>query len=201
MLTRTSIKTITPAADNCLTAAETWAELKIDGTPSDAAGIAAKLDAAERLVEEFCNRRLMLSTYDFTLSRWPQNGIVLPFSPILSIVSIKYYDSSNVLQTWATTNYHLNVDNEPTLISYVNDVPDVYENRTDAITVQFTTGYSSSATLGTQQAAVPAALKAAILKIVTDLYYFRNDGIKEKVSAWQVFAYPYRVFHFPIEND
>lgn len=201
MLTRTSIKVQTAAAGNSLTAAETYAELKIDGTPSDAAGIAAKLSAAERLVEEFCNRRLMLATFDFTLNRWPSGGIVLPYSPVLSIESIKYYDGSNVQQTWAATNYHLNVDNEPTLISYVNDVPDVYEDRTDAITVQFKAGYSSSATLTTQQAAVPAPLKAAILKIVTDLYYSRNDGIKEKLSAWQVFAFPYRVFHFPIEND
>jgi uncharacterized phiE125 gp8 family phage protein len=200
MSVRTSIKVQTAATGNCITSTEAKLELKVENSTDDAA-ITLKIGAAERLVEEFCNRRLMLSTYDFTLSKFPDGGIVLPFSPVLSIVSIKYYDSANTLQTWASTNYHLNIDNEPTLISYVNDAPDTYENRTDAVTVQFTVGYSSSATLTTQQAAVPYPLKAAILKIVTDLYYNRNDGIKEKLSAWQVYAYPYRVFHYPVEND
>lgn len=200
MLTKTSIKIVTPPQGNCLTATEVKSELKVEVTTDDPA-IDLKLNAAERLVEEYCNRRLMLTTYDFTLSRWPSRGIVLPFSPVLSIVSIKYYDGSNVQQTWAASNYHLNVNHEPTLISYVNDVPGVYENRTDAITVQFTVGYSSNANLVNQQASVPFPLKASILKIVTDLYYNRNDGVREKLSSWQMMAYSYRVFHFPTEND
>lgn len=143
----------------------------------------------------------MLATYNFTLNRWPSNGIVLPFSPVLSIVHIKYYDSTNTQQTWGATNYHYNAAIEPCLISYVNDVPTLYEHRTNAIEIQFTVGYSSDATITTQQSAVPFPIKQSILKIVNDLYYNRNDGIKEKLSAWQMYAYPYRVFHFPIENE
>ena len=195
-----SLKLNAAAADNCLTLAEAKAELRVESSADDSP-IALKLDAAERLVEEYCNRRFMLSTYDFTLSAWPERGITLPLSPVVSIVSVKYYDSSNVQQTWASTNYHYNADSDPTLISYVNDTPAVYDNRTDAITVQFKVGYSSSETTATQQAAVPPPLKQAILKVLTDIYYNRGDGVREKMSAWQTFAYPYRVFHFPVEND
>lgn len=195
----TSIKIYTAAADNCLTLTEVKSELRVEQSEEDTL-IALRLDAAERLVEEYCNRRLMLATYDFTLSGWPQRGITLPFSPVVSVDSIKYYDGSNVQQTWASTNYHYNADAEPLLISYVNDVPDLYENRTDLVTVRFKVGYSSSETTATQQAAVPGGLKQAILKLITDLHYHRDDGVKEKMTTWQMFAYPYRVFHFPNEN-
>lgn len=200
MLTQTSLSLYLAPADNCLTATEVKAELKVEHSADDNP-IALKLDVAERLVEEYTNRRLMLATYDFILSRWPIEGIVLPVSPIVSVDSIKYYDGDNVEQTWASSNYFYQLNAEPCRINYVNDVPTLYESRSDAITVRFKVGYSSSATLATQQAAVPPPIKAAILKIVTDLYFNRNDGVREKLTSWQVLAYPYRVFHFPNEND
>ena len=196
----TSIAVYTAPSDNCLTSTEVKADLKVE-TSADDTPIAAKLDAAERAVEEYCNRRLMLATYDLTLSGWPSRGIVLPFSPVISVDSVKYYDDTNALQTWASTNYKVNASAEPCRINYVSDVPTLYDDRDDAIVIRFKVGYSSSATLATQQAAVPPPLKAAILKLVQDLYYFRADTVKEKMSSWQMLAYPYRVFHAPTEND
>lgn len=197
---KTTLTVTTAASDNCLTSSEVKAELKVETSDEDSV-LAMKLDAAERLVEEYCNRRLMKTVLAFTLDGWPSGGIVLPVNPIVSITSVKYYDTSNVQQTWDTANYHYNVNEEPCIIRYVNDVPSLYDDRSDKVQVAFTVGYSSSDTVATQQAAVPPMLKQAILKLVGDLHIVRADSVREKFTAWQVYAYPYRVFHHPTEND
>ena len=160
-----------------------------------------QLDAAEAMVEAYCNRRLMKTVLSFKLSAFPSGGIVLPFSPVISVDSITYYDSANSLQTWNSSNYTVNLAAEPCRIEYVNDSPGTYDSRQDAVIVAFTVGYSSSATLVTAQAAVPGAIKQAILRLVGDLYAVRQDQVREKFTSWMQFAYPYRVFHYPTEND
>ena len=195
----TSITTYTAPADNCLTLTEVKDYLKVE-TSAEEALIASLLDAAESVVEAYCNRKLMKGVYDFTLKDFPAYGIVLPFSPVVSITSITYYDSNNSLQTWASSNYMVNVNSEPTRISYINDYPDVYEDRDDAVIVRFTVGYSSSSTTATQQAAVPGALKMAILRYIGDLYAIRQDQVREKFTSWMQLTYPFRVFHYPNEN-
>jgi uncharacterized phiE125 gp8 family phage protein len=143
----------------------------------------------------------MKTVLDFTLSDWPAGGITLPVSPVISVDSIKYYDGSNVQQTWAATNYYYNASVEPCIIQYVNDTPLLRDNRMDAITIRFTVGYSNESSTATQQAAVPDGLKQAIVKIAGDLYHTRHDAVRERFTAWQMMAYPYRVFHPPTANE
>jgi uncharacterized phiE125 gp8 family phage protein len=183
-----------------MTVATLKSELKVEVSTDDTI-LGYKLAAAERFVEEYTNRRLMKAVYDLTLSDWPAGGITLPFSPVLSIDSIKYYDGDNTLQTWAATNYYYNVNQEPCMIYYVNATPSLRDNRQDCITVRFTVGYSSAAETATQQAAVPDGIKQAIVKIAGDLYHTRHDAVRERFTAWQMMAYPYRVFHMPNSNE
>lgn len=195
----TSLTTYTAASDNSLTLAEAKADLKVDQS-TDESLIALKLDAAERAVEEYTNRRFMKTVLDFTLSGFPEGGIVLPVSPVISVDSVKYYDGDNVQQTWAATNYWYNVSSNPTVIQY-DSPPSVRDNRTDVVTVRFTVGYSNEAATATQQAAVPPPLKQAVLHLLNDLYYARQDAVRERFTAWKMQAYPYRVFHYAQEND
>ena len=195
-----SITVATAAAGNCMTVATLKSELKIEVSTDDTI-LATKLAAAERMIEEYTNRRLMKTVYDLTLSDWPAGGITIPYSPVLSIDSIKYYDANNVQQTWAATNYFYNASSEPCCIQYYDSTPSIRDKRTDVITVRFTVGYSSSETLATAQAAVPGMLHQAIVQMAGDLYFTRQDAVREKFTSWKMMAYPYRVFLMPNANE
>jgi uncharacterized phiE125 gp8 family phage protein len=128
------------------------------------------------------------------LTSFPENGIVLPFSPVTAITSVKYYDTSNSLQTWAATNYHYNLYEEPCVIRYVDSAPSTYTDRSDAVVIRFTAGYADAA-------AVPAPLIQAIKLLLADLYENRTDVPREMFTAWMRRAYPYKIFHEPEENQ
>ena len=193
-----SVTTYISPADNCLTLTEVKSYLKVDQSAEDSL-IASQLDAAESLVESYTNRKLMKGVYDLTLDSFPSGGIVLPFSPVISVDSVSYYDESNTLQTW--TNYKVNVSANPTKIEYIDGPPAPYTDRQDKVIVRFTAGYSNSSDTATQQAAAPGQLKMAILRLCGDLYAVRQDQVREKFTSWMQFAYPERVWHFPNEND
>lgn len=188
-----SINITSAAASSSVTTANAKVHLKVEHSADDTY-IDGLVTAAEREVETYTNRIMIATTLDFFLSDFPVNGIVLPFSPVTAITSIKYYDSSNVLQTWAATNYHYNIYEEPTVIRYVDSAPDVYEDRSDAVQIRITVGYANAA-------AIPAPLIQAIKLLMADLYENRTDVPREAFTSWMRRAYPYRVFHSPEENQ
>lgn len=192
---KTSIATKTAAAANLITTAQAVAHLRetSDGSTNDAY-IDLLCTAAQDRIETYTNRRLTDVTYYFYLSDFPDSGIVLPFSPVKGVTSVKYYDSSNVQQTLTNnTDYFYHIYEEPCVIRPVDTWPDVYEDRFDAIVVEFQTGY-------TAPDVCPEALKLAIKVLLTDLYQNRGSQLKERYETWRLLADPYRVFHSTIEN-
>lgn len=183
----------TAAAAASVSTVNAKAHLKVEHSNDDTL-IDGYVTAAEREVEAYTNRTMISTVYDLYLTDFPVNGIVLPFSPVTAIASIKYYDTNNVQQTWASTNYHYNIYEEPTVIRYVDTAPDVYEDRSDAVVIRFTAGYANAA-------AIPAPLVQAIKLLMADLYENRVDVPREAFTAWQRRSYPYRVFHEPHENQ
>lgn len=193
MTKKQSLSIYTAAGSASVSTANAKAHLKVEHSNDDTL-IDGYVQAAEKEVEAFTNRTIISTVYDFTLTEFPANGIVLPVSPVSAIASIKYYDASNTLQTWASSNYHYNVNEEPCIIRYVDSVPDTYEDRSDAVVVRFTAGYANAA-------AIPAPLVQAIKLKLGDYYENRIDAPREMFSAWMRLAYPYRVWHEPFENE
>ena len=150
---------------------------------------------AQEQVEDYCNLDLTAATYDLHLSEFPANGIILPKSPIASITHIKYYDSDNVQQTWAASNYYYNIHETPFKIRYSDsqDSPSVYNNRSDSISVRFVTGYTSPDT-------VPKKLKQAVLIATHDLFETRGDARREAISNWKNLITPEIIHHSTVEN-
>ena len=118
------------------------------------------------------NRRL-------TLRQFPPYKIVLPRPPVQSITSVKYFDSTNTLQTWATDQWtsDLYADSPwvpsklPTEICPVFGVvwPQVYE-RLDAVQVDYVVGYKAAAD-------IPGRLLQAIKLVVGDYYEHREETV------------------------
>lgn len=92
-----------------------------------------------------------------------KNGMTLPKRPVSSITSIQYYDGSNTLQTWSSSNYQLHVND--VRVAYQVTLP-ATASRWDAWTITYKLGYSQDGSL------VPAIAKRAMLLLVG--YYFEN---------------------------
>ena len=180
---RWSIEVATAPASNAVSAAEAKTHLRVSHANDDTY-IANLIKAAEGMVETYTNRRLITGTYDLKQSSWNKR-IILPYSPVVSITYIKYYDASNVEQTLATSEYFYNVSEEPVEINYINSEPSLYDYRNDPITVRFITGYTT----------VPEPLRQAILLLVGDMYENRLDYPRERFSTWKMLCQPYRVFY------
>ena len=188
-----SVNKTAAAASLSVSTADAKSHLKVEHSADDTL-IEAYVAAAQDEVESYTNRVLISSTFVMYLKEFPKYGIVLPFSPVVSITHIKYYDGSNILQTWATSNYHYNIYEEPCVIRYTDSAPDVYEDRSDTVQITFVAGYANAA-------AVPAPLIQATKLLLADLYENRTDVPREAFTSWMRRAYPYRVFHQPQENE
>ena len=190
-----SVQVKTAATSNIVTTAEAKYHLKVDySDATDNTYIDTLCEAAQRTVEAYTNRCLSDTTYYLNLSAFPADGIVLPFSPVKSITSIKYYDADNSQQTWTNTNYFYNIYEEPCRINYVGgSTPGTYEYRKEAVIVEFVCGYTSPAT-------IPAALEHAVKLLITDMYEHRLDAPRERFTTWKMLAYPYKVFSTTYQN-
>lgn len=193
-MAKTAIQLITAATSNALTTAEAKTHLRVDyADTTENTYIDSIIVAAQRLVENYTSRVLNDTTYAYILTSFPVNGIVLPFSPVKSITHVKYYDSDNSQQTLSTDDYMYSIYENPTTLYWIDGTPETYENRFDAVTVQFVLGYTSPATIEDD-------LKEAISLLVKDMYDNRTDAPREKFTAWKALAYKHKVSHSTNEN-
>lgn len=91
--------------------------------------------------------------------------IYLPKRPIASITSVKYYDTSNVQQTLATTVYGLDAASRAVRLKHLQDWPTTVLDRWDTWEITYVCGYASASL-------VPAISKQAMLLLVGK--YFEN---------------------------
>ncbi len=156
----------------------TSAEARLQcGIADDAAGyhdpkLLSLIKAAREKVETDTGRAVIAQTWDYTFDLWPYGleAIYIPKAPVSAITSVKYYDTTNVEQTLATSVYKTFLDREPAEIRLKKSQqwPFLYGEQ-GVITVRFVAGYGAAAT------AVPESLKAAMLLLVSD-WFENRDG-------------------------
>jgi uncharacterized phiE125 gp8 family phage protein len=143
--------------------------------------------SAREKVEGDTSRALMPQTWDFTFDLWPcgLDPIYLPIAPVSSITSLKYYDTSGVQQTLATTVYHATrfLDREPAEIRLKNaqSWPSLY-GEPGAITIRVVCGYANAL-------AVPESLKQA-MKLLISAWHSEQALNEERydslISRWRM---------------
>ena len=117
------------------------------------------IKSARNHVESITSRQLLPATWLLTLPSFPPfnavssvgavnvgaNEIDLPRTPVTSAV-LKYYDTDNLLQTWAAENWQLSGDEVAATISEAegSSWPATY-SREDAVHVEFVAGYGAEA--------------------------------------------------------
>ena len=121
------------------------------------------IEAARLKVETDTGRALINQTWDLSLDCFPTglDAIYIPKSPVSSITHVKYYDTSNVEQTLATSVYKTIIAREPCEIrlKYQQQWPFIYSEAA-VVTVRFVAGY------GATYQSVPDGLRRIMLLLI-----------------------------------
>jgi uncharacterized phiE125 gp8 family phage protein len=157
---------ITAPAELPVTLTEAKEHLRVTVTDEDAL-ILSLMYAATEWAEAFTNRKFITQTWELVLDEFPKEFDV-PNAPLASVTHIKYLDTDDAEQTLASAQYQVDAVSDPGRIVLDPDSswPDI-SDKINAVTVRFVCGYGLAA-------AVPFAIKAAILLIVGHLFENRE---------------------------
>ncbi len=151
-----------------VTSVQLIAQLRL---PSDTAeSLTLYIEAARRHCEGFHNRAYITQTWELQLPAFPISGVTIPHAPLQSVSSVKYLDTSGVLQTLAASVYDVDAVSDPgrLALAYAQVWPSTYEHMA-AVRIRYVAGYGAVA------ADVPANFRQAILMKAVDLYEHRGD--------------------------
>lgn len=89
-------------------------------------------------------------------------GVKLPAGPVRTITHVKYFDENNAEQTLSASNYF--ADRDTLMFKDTFAAPALY-TRPSAVRITYAAGYTT----------LPAALNMAMLRIIKQLYDFRDE--------------------------
>ncbi|MDW3204574.1 MAG: hypothetical protein R8L07_03445 [Alphaproteobacteria bacterium] len=201
-------RTVEPAAA-ILPDARIWDHLRVETSgspaePEDKALIDVYREAATSVLDGadgILGRALITQTWQMKLPSFPckldpihrDRRIVLPLPPLQSVTSITYFDSAGDEQTLATSVYSVltrGMEKGAIVPAYGQSWP-ATRARADAVTVTFVAGYGNSSD------DIPAAIRAAALLLIGDLYEGRTEtevGITvQPTGAVQRLLMPHRI--------
>jgi hypothetical protein len=194
------LRLITPPAAVPVSVDEARAHVSAYGTGNDAI-LSAMIDAAVSHLDGragILGRALIQQTWELSLDEFPRylvpgadfrplnrtlltefSAIRLPLAPLVSVSSVKYIDVNGTQQTLDPATYTVDATSEPGVIvpAYGAMWPATRAVR-NAVTIQFVCGYGTAAT------DVPAALRAAILLMVGDLFENREAVTGDARAAY-----------------
>lgn len=192
-----SLLLVTAPAIEPVTLQQVKDNMRVDIADDDSV-IEPKIRTARELAETFTNRAFLTQTWDLFLDAFPSssNAICLPKPPLQSVTSVKYVDENGVQQTWANTNYTVDIAKEGgQIFPNYNVVYPTTRLERNAVEIRFIAGYGSNAQ------DVPEAIKDAIMMQVGHLYNNREStavGVQvtsiPKADEWLL--YPYRYLRF-----
>ena len=180
---------VTGPATEPLTYSEAKAFLRLNDD-SEQTFVTTLITIARQIVEGQTWRPLISQTWALQFDASELNLFIsnINKAPIISIDSVTYYDVNNALQTLSPTLYETDIYGNPARFR-LKSIPSVYD-RMGALIVNFVCGYTNAA-------AVPQAIKQAMLLIIGHLYENRQDvvtgtQVNEIPMASRYLLEPYR---------
>lgn len=180
---------VTPPGSTPISLTEAKSHLRVDHSDEDT-HIALLINAVTSYLDGYTGilgRCLVSQTWDLYLDEFPSGSIQIPLAPLISVSSVTYTDTSGAPQTVDSNNYTVDSITPPGWV-----VPDsTYSwpstlDAVNAVKVRFVSGYSE----------VPAAIKAAMLLMVADLYENREPVVigqaVNETRAVQTLLAPFR---------
>lgn len=152
-----------------------------DGDTSQDAVIDMLIAALTDHAENKTGRSFVQRSYELLLDCFPWYQINIPQPPLLTIDSVKYYDSANVLQTLSPSLYAVDIYHEPGRLqpAYGEAWPVTY-GVMNAVQIAFTAGYAPGSPTGAAayREALPANLKLWLNARISTLYENREQLIR-----------------------
>jgi uncharacterized phiE125 gp8 family phage protein len=199
-----SLHLITGPAAEPIDLAEAQEHLRAEVGGSDRSLIQTYLQAAREAVEAHTGRRMMLQTWELRLDRfpsaergdWQRPSIVIPAPPLVDVLSVRYTALNGVDTLLASSAYEVVAPSGATAESGSiwpatgTDWPDTPVDGPAAVRVRFRCGYADAAS-------VPAALRAAMLLVLGELYEHREAAQTrrpDEIPAVRRLLDPYRVY-------
>ncbi len=168
-----------------VTLAEALAHLRLDafGSPPehpDDAMILRHIATARAEVERITGRALVQQTLRMAAPEFPCGGdyVELRRPPYISLMSVEYYDSLNVLNTLASSNYYINDSSDVVArLEFIDGFNVSTYARSDAVRISWIAGYEPVGSPPDDYTVnIPPAIKDAILLGVQLLYVqFKPD--------------------------
>ena len=126
--------------------------------------------AARKEAEDYQHRAFISQTYKMVYDSFPGSCIDFPRPPLISVESVKYYDTEDAETVFGSGNYSLDLVSEVgrLALNYGIAWPTVTLRPLNAVIIDFTAGY------GVDAAAVPDSVKNAIYLYCTYMYENRE---------------------------
>lgn len=142
--------------------------LRVDFVEDDAL-IAEMIAAARRHAEMLTQRQIITARWKWMLDGFPCQTIVLPKSPVQSVLTIEYLDLDGILQTMPVENYTVDVAGEPTRITPVfGQIWPLALPQIGSVSMTFDAGYGTASD-------VPEGIKSWIKIRLGSLYAHREE--------------------------
>lgn len=176
-----SVRRLTQPAVEPVTLAEAKAHLRVDVSNDDAL-ISAIIKAAREYCEEYCDRSFVYTQWQAKADQWPIEFEV-PRPPIattgtFTAVTLTYEAIDGTTKTVAGADYRVDRDSTPGVVRnvYEGTWPSDALFDANAITLTFWAGYGADGT------AVPAAIRSAMLMMISHMYEHRTAVLTGTVS-------------------
>jgi len=126
--------------------------------------------AARKEAEDYQHRSYIEQTYRMTYDSFPGSCIEFPRPPLISVDSVKYYDTEDAENAFSSDNYFVDLNSEigRLALNYGISWPTATLRPINAVIIDFTTGY------GDEAADVPDDVKNAIYLYCTYMYENRE---------------------------
>lgn len=182
------LQLVTPPAEEPVSLADAKLHLRVDISDDDAL-ITALISAARQAAEMLTGRQIVTARWKLVLDSFPGpslmgsfassaagdpfslpgHAILLPKSPLASVVSIQYMDMSGSWQTMPATDYTVDVACEPARITPVfGKIWPISLPQIGGVAVTFDAGYGPAAS-------VPEGIKAWMKLRIDSLYNHRGE--------------------------
>lgn len=164
------------ASSEPVTLEELKTHLRIDHDTDDTE-LSQFIIAATDHTEKVIGRCLVAKTIDCYMDAFPSGfrPIILPWAPLVSVTSIKYYDNDDTLQTWSDTEYTVDSNQEYNGLVYPGSDYDYPSPRVypKSVIIEYIAGYADTG--GNDSAdRIPQSLKIAVMMLAGHLYENRE---------------------------
>ena len=172
-----ALKLITAASALAVSLDEAKLHIKVTAADEDAL-ITAFIPAATEAAEQLTGRAIMPQTWELTLDAFP-DAFELTRTPVASVTSIIYADSTGAPQTLSSALYTLDAAHDyghAYVVPVYGSTWPATRDQINAVALRYVAGYANAA-------AVPESIKAWIKLMVGALYENRQlEGTKQTYS-------------------